>query len=859
MNGWKSLYQRRTTLSLIVLLLATRIPSASAQARLQSLGTNAGASNFSLTIDNIMRGSELVGYEPRAVRWSGDNQRLYFQWKQAGDPRERDFDTYVVNRDVTGLRKLTEEEAKNAPPIGGERSKDKKWTLYTEDGDVVLLDNTTGQKTQITKTIDVESNPHFTRDQRRIYFTRANNLYVMSLDGGSLVQLTDIRAGGAAAPPVIAGGGRGFGGGGGQRQAGRDSTQQQKGTDSQEYIKKEERDILDVVKRRAQKREDDEEKRKRDNPRKPFQLAANQSVTGLQLSPDEKYVIANVVESAEGAKTTIVPNYVTESAFTEDISSRTKVGDTQSRSRLAVLSVDTNEVKFVDHGQKQSAPTPESRADQIGGTGGPNVAQAERPRRPAAADTERDVQLSQPAWSEDGTKAVTMGRSADNKDRWIFALDPATAKTRVTVALHDDAWIDGPGALTLGWMRDNKNIYFESERDGFSHLYTANYDGGEAKQLTSDKWEVTAAQLSDDKTKFFLTTSEVHPGERHLYVMPAEGGERIKVTSMPGSNQAFLSPDEKTLALIYSYSNKPPEIYIQENRPGATAAKVTSSPAPEFWSHNWIDPPLVTFTARDGATVYARLYKPKNVKKGGPAVVFVHGAGYLQNVHRWWSSYFREYMFNHLLMESGFTVIDVDYRGSAGYGRDWRTGIYRHMGGKDLDDQVDAVAWLVREHGVDPKRVGLYGGSYGGFITLMALFTQPEVFAAGAALRPVTDWAHYNHPYTANILNLPQKDAEAYKKSSPIYFAQGLKGALLICHGMVDTNVHFQDTVRLVQRLIELRKENWELAVFPVEDHGFVEPTSWADEYKRIFKLFQENLQAESRSSSDLNSKRTHR
>jgi dipeptidyl aminopeptidase/acylaminoacyl peptidase len=214
----------------------------------------------------------------------------------------------------------------------------------------------------------------------------------------------------------------------------------------------------------------------------------------------------------------------------------------------------------------------------------------------------------------------------------------------------------------------------------------------------------------------------------------------------------------------------------------------------------------------------------------------------MQNVHRGWSSYSREYMFHNLLVERGYTVLQLDYRGSAGYGRDWRTAIYQHMGGKDLDDQVDGARWLVGTHGVDPKRIGLYGGSYGGFITLMALFTQPDVFAAGASLRPVTDWAHYNHPYTSDILNLPHKDQEAYRRSSPIYFAEGLKGALLICHGMVDTNVHFQDTVRLTQKLIELGKENWELAVYPIENHGFVQPSSWADEYRRILALFDRAL-----------------
>src|SRR5690606_25848422 len=135
----------------------------------------------------------------------------------------------------------------------------------------------------------------------------------------------------------------------------------------------------------------------------------------------------------------------------------------------------------------------------------------------------------------------------------------------------------------------------------------------------------------------------------------------------------------------------------------------------------------------------------------------------------------------------------MDYRASAGYGRDWRTAIYRNMGTPELEDLKDGIDWLVEHHDVDPKRVGLYGGSYGGFLALMAMFTMPDDFAAGAALRPVTDWAHYNHGYTSNILNTPMVDPEAYERSSPIEHAEGLKGALLICHGMQDDNVFFQD------------------------------------------------------------------
>ncbi|MFN0087186.1 MAG: prolyl oligopeptidase family serine peptidase [Blastocatellia bacterium] len=761
---------------------------------------------FELTIDSIMRGPDLVGYEPTRVYWSQDSQRVYFRWKRAGEPRLKEPDLYAANRDGSGLRKLSEEDARLAPPLLGDLSKDKKMSVYADEGDIFVFDHAKNERRRVTETFEGESSPRFTADGRHVVFTRQNNLYRISLDGGSLTQLTDIRTGPGAA------------GDGGPP----------KGTESQEVLKKEERDLLEAVRERAQNREQQEAKRKAREKRKSFAPPPGQSVANLSLSPDGKYVTASVLQPAGGAKNAIVPNYVTESAFTEDIPARSKVGDNQGRSRVVVLNVESGESKWVEHGLKEA----------------PKEAKA-TPGKEPEKEKDREVQLFNLQWSEDGKSAALLARSADNKDRWVMSLDPATGKTKILDHLRDDAWIGGPGAFTLGWLPDNRTVYFQSERDGWSHLYSVAIDGGEPKQLTQGKFEVSDARLSQDKTRFYFTSSEVGPAERHFYSMAVTGGPRTRLTSMPGNNQATISPDETRLALIHSYSNKPPDLYLVSAGSGASAGErnqVTTSPIEEFAGHPWIDPPIVTFKARDGADVPARIYKPAKWQAGGPAVLFVHGAGYLQNVHKWWSQYYREYMFHHLLMERGFLVLDVDYRASAGYGRDWRTGIYRHMGGKDLTDHVDAVKYLIANHGVNPKRVGIYGGSYGGFITLMALFTEPEVFAAGAALRPVTDWAHYNHPYTANILNTPQGDPEAYKRSSPIYHAQGLKGALLICHGMVDVNVHFQDSVRLAQRLIELRKENWELAAYPVEDHGFERASSWADEYKRILKLFEANL-----------------
>ena len=435
-------------------------------------------------------------------------------------------------------------------------------------------------------------------------------------------------------------------------------------------------------------------------------------------------------------------------------------------------------------------------------------------------------------------------RARDNKDRWIARLDPATAQLTVLDRQHDDAWIAGPGlswwggASTLGWLPDGRRLYFQSEKTGYSHLYTADAETGDVQQLTSGNFEVFSPRLSQDGQTWYFTSSEGSPYERHFYRMSANGGERTRLTTMDGMNEAALSPDGEMMGVLYSYTNQPPEVYLQT--PQGEPARITTSPTEAWAGYPWREGELLTFTASDSAEVPAQLFTPE--EPNGAAVLFVHGAGYLQNVHRGWSGYFREYMFHNLLADRGYTVMNVDYRGSAGYGRDWRTAIYRYMGGRDLGDYVDASRYLQEEHGIDPERVFIYGGSYGGFITLMALFTEAEHFGGGAALRAVTDWAHYNHPYTANILNTPTTDSLAYARSSPIYFAEGLEDPLLIAHGMVDTNVQFQDVVRLAQRLIELGKEDWEMAVYPVEGHGFTEPASWTDEYRRILELVKESV-----------------
>ena len=780
----------------------------------------AAPARFALTVDSIMRGPALVGYPPSDLRWSGDSKEAYFEWRM---PNEDEAATWVVSRDGGAPRRLTDQERKNAPLPNGNWDQSRRRILGVERGDIVIIDSVGRSRREITRTTGNEASARWARGGTHVTFIRDNNLFVVPVDGatgGTLVQLTDVSA----------------------------RRNDQRPTDSQLVLREEEGKLLDWVEQETARRKR-REARDRARALPKFELAERQAVVDAALSADEKHVYLVVADRSQ-ARSAQVPRYVSESAYTEEIPARNKVGDTQERRRLAILNLETGEGFWAGlEGLMDPVAIPKPLDDDE---------LRAKPAAPAAAPvatpgTKTDVRWGALLLSPDARTAVASVRAADNTERWLVAVDPATGRTRILDAARDEAWVRdiGPSSNVsggLGWLPDNRRLWFLAEHDGWMHLYTVDTASAkpERKQLTSGRFEIDTVQLSPDGTTFYIQSNEQHPGERQLYALSVDGGARSKLTTLTGSFSGEVSPDNSTFAVIHSTANKPPEVFMMANRAGAEPKAVTTSTSADWRSFKWVEPQLITYKARDGVEVYARLYTPEMVgakrHPSNPAVVFVHGAGYLQNAHRYWSSYYREYMFHHLLASRGYVVLDPDYRASAGYGRDWRTAIYRWMGGKDLEDVVDGAKYLTDAHKVHPRRIGVYGGSYGGFITLMAMFTTPDVFAAGAALRPVTDWAHYNHQYTSNILNEPQGDIEAYRKSSPIYFAEGLKGALLICHGMVDVNVHFQDSVRLAQRLIELRKENWELAVYPVEDHGFVEATSWADEYKRILNLFENNL-----------------
>lgn len=752
------------------------------------------APRLDLTVADIMRGPELVGREPSNVRWSPDGAWIHFEWVPPGTAWDAPLRPFRVRARAGAVpEELARAMADSLEPALAEGFTDRRRNrkVVSVEGDLYLVTLPGGAIRRLTATAAQETALGITPEGDAVFYQESGNLFRLALGDGATAQLTDLRTGPAPPDPKEATGQRGA--------LVRDETRL--------LVAVRERKIQDSLAKELR------EARQARRPR-PVWLEPRERVVRFDPSPNGGWALVVTTRPPAGTPGTVVPNYVTDSGYTGSLPARSKVGDAQATRRVGLVETATGTVEWLH-------PIP---GDSTG----------------------HYAALGTAGWNDAGTEALLRTVSADRTTRRLHRVQVGTpAVIGVIDVLTDSAWIGGPCVFCGGWLPGEAGIWFVSEADGWAHLYTMATDGTRRIQRTRGDWEVLSAELTPARTHFALHTSEGSVYERHAWLLPVEEGRSgQRLTTSVGGHSVVWSPDGRWLADVYSRANRPGELFLQRAAAGAEAAQLTTSPTEAWLAYDWVEPEIITIPASDGVAVPARIYRPSDVgaPDNGAAVIFVHGAGYLHNVHRWWSSYYREYMFHHLLASRGYVVLDIDYRGSAGYGREWRTAIYRHMGGRDLQDQVDGARYLQREFGIPPDRVGIYGGSYGGFITLMALFTEPSWFGAGAALRSVTDWAHYNHPYTANILNEPQIDSTAYRRSSPIWFAEGLEDPLLMAHGMVDVNVHFQDIVRLTQRLIELGKTDWELAVYPVEDHGFVRPDSWTDEYRRILDLFDRHL-----------------
>ena len=736
-----------------------------------------------------MAGNEFIGIQPDNINWSPDNQHFYFSWgtDQYDDPKWFEYDL-----ETKQYKALNSFEITQIPSNGLWTDLNKQHYYWKNKKDILKLEN--GKAVKIFSFYGRYSIEKVMTDGSLILYI-SNQIVQYNPNKGTFIQLLKM------IDPL----------------------------DEKEdsFLNDQQEELFEIIQERRDKTVE------REASRLPELLVKN-NLSWFEIDDNKRSLLYQDSNYPKTTRTKFA-SYLTDDGFTEMKEARPKVGRKDATHQLHMVDLLSNIQYTVD----------------ISGLSGINDAPDYYKYYPEQkAPEKKNVIYHNHGSSPEGSLFLIEIKSYDNKDRWICTVDHE-GNLKELDHQRDTAWIGGPGisawtsaAGNVGWINE-ETVYFQSEETGYSHLYTYNLNKKKKTQLTEGRYEIHEVELSKDRDKFYITANHNHPGNREFYSLDIKTKRLTGILTLAGNHQVSISPDETQLAVRYSYINKPWEIYRAPLQANAQLEQITESQTEEFKAYKWREASVLNFEASDGQNLHARMYFPSAKKKNGAGIIFVHGAGYLQNAHNWWSGYFREYMFHNLLADLGYTVLDIDYRASKGYGRDHRTAIYRHMGGMDLSDQVDGRDFLINGYKLDSNRIGIYGGSYGGFITLMALLTHPGKFKCGAALRSVTDWAHYNHPYTSNILNTPETDPVSFKKSSPIYFAENLQDRLIMLHGMEDDNVQYQDVVRLSQRFIELGKKNWDLIGYPIERHGFKETTSWTDEYRRILEMFEEELSAD--------------
>ena len=805
-------------------------------ATLALLTAAASAQQAPLTLEQIMADPDwiagqisLPGHAGTPPYFGSDGRSVYYELKRNGSPLK---DLHRV--DLRDGKDAIIDAAAMANADGDHAVYDdtNTRTAFVRNGDIFVRDLKSGTLLQITRTAQAESTPQFSPDGRILSFRSGNDWFAHDLDRGVTMPAAILKI-----------------------EKDPDAGKADDLRDLQLHLFATLKHKQDE--KRAE-REHNEALQRGDATRAPlpFYLGDDVQIVDTTLAPDANWLlVVTSPKNFEAGKKGKLTRYVTESGYEEFEDERTRVGRNDGAPHtlwLLDLRAHSNTQLAFDalpgiHDDALKSVREENAKSQHAGNAHPSPQPSPRKRGEGAKDEEpktRDVQVNAIVFARDGAHAAVQLLANDNKDRWLASVDLAGHTLMPQHRLHDDAWVNW-NFNEFGWEKDERTLWYVSEESGYAQLY-AKPLSGKAQALTHGKFEVGSPQLSADGRWFYVIANAQAPGAYDVYRVAAGGGELQRLTQYQGVETFTLAHDGASLLVAHSSSYQPPQLAIVSADGSGTTREITDTITAQYKALQWTPPEIVQVPATHfKGAIYAKLYKPANFDKTAahPAVMFVHGAGYTQNVHQKFPYYFREQMFHNVLLQHGYVVLDMDYRASEGYGRDWRTAIYRQMGHPELEDLLDGKQWLVHNYNVDPKRVGIYGGSYGGFMTLMALFRAPGEFAAGAALRPVTDWTQYDHEYTSKILNTPQIDPIAYARSSPIEFANGLRDPLLICHGVIDDNVLFEDSMRLYEKLIELHKDNFTISPYPLDRHSFTNADSWLDEYKRIYKLFETNLQ----------------
>jgi dipeptidyl-peptidase-4 len=531
--------------------------------------------------------------------------------------------------------------------------------------------------------------------------------------------------------------------------------------------------------------------------------------------------------------------------YPEELDIKTAYWWSPDSSAIAYLEMDERKVSqypLVDF----SSPSGEAEMERYPTAGGANpivrvFVVPVNGGEPRVMDTgaETDIYIPRVNWLTDSKHLGIQRLNRTQTALDLLIADGATGKTRAVLSENDANWINVSDDLYF--LKDGKRFLWSSERSGYRHLYLYDLEGKQLVQLTKGEWEVSALDAADEAKGFvYFTATEKSPLERHLYRVALDGSGFARLSKDEGTHAAVLAPNAAAFYDTYSNSATPPrqDLYRAD---GSHISTVNENKIAELADYRLSPMEFLTVKSRDGAQLNASIIKPPDFhpQKKYPVLVYTYGGPHAQVVRNGWGG--ANFLWHQLMAQKGYIIFSLDNRGSGGRGHAFETPLHFRMGAQELSDQRDGVQYLKSLPYVDSNRIGIWGWSYGGYMTLYAMFEAGDDFKVGFAGGPVTDWRYYDTIYTERYLGLPQKNEKGYQDSSPVKYAGQLKGKLLIAHGTGDDNVHFANTLAVINDLIEAGKYV-EVLAFPGRGHGVSDPPARRVLMQRITQFFLDNL-----------------
>ena len=451
-------------------------------------------------------------------------------------------------------------------------------------------------------------------------------------------------------------------------------------------------------------------------------------------------------------------------------------------------------------------------------------------------DTVNSYLIARVGWVPD-SKNLYVARTNRIQDQLAFLLyDVASGKSRTVYSEADPYWINVQGDPLF--LKGGKQFLWTSERGGFRHLWIYSTDGAEPKPVTRGDWEVTdVAGLDENAGRVYYRSTEAGPLERQLYSVQWNGAGKRRITTGAGTHRISLAPVGGCFLDVYSNLSSPPEATLRGAN-GETIALYRPLDRRALDEWDLLPAELVKFTGIDGTLFYGRLIKPPNFDptKKYPLLVDVYGGPHVQSVRNVWLGVGMDQVFAH----AGYVVWEMDNRGTSGRGHGFETPIFRDLGSQELADQREGIRYLISRGFIDPQRIGVTGWSYGGFMTLNMLLNAPDIFHAGFAGAPVTNWLNYDSIYTERYMGLPKDNREAYARTSLAPGAGNLRGKLMIAQNLEDDNVLFQNTVQIIGAL-EAAGKHFELSLYTQKNHG-VSGAAYRQLESTMLDFFERNL-----------------